>query len=113
MKIKILVSLIIIAISIFNSFADEVGFKILLTGTSATSGILLIRNYFSIIIGVLFIAILFIKLNRKLLISIFVLIIWLFCLCNKAVDMNNNKVYFGIVFFKIYEEDVSPSRMDW
>lgn len=107
MKIRIIVSLIVLAISMFNSFADEVGFKMLITGTSATAGLVLVRNCFSIIIGVLFVTILFIKLKRKPLIITCILILWGFSLCNKVVDSSSNKVYYGIVFFGIYEGEIS------
>lgn len=108
MKFRILVSLAVLMISIFNSFADEVGFKMLLTGTSATAGLVLVRNYYSLIIGVIFVIVLFVKLNRKPLIIVCIMILWLFSLCNKVVDTSNNKVYYGIVFFEIYEAEVAP-----
>ncbi len=104
MNIKVLISFVILIISLINCFVNEDAFKMLLIGNSATAGVELVRNYFSLLFSLIFIVILFLKFKWKLALSICVIFIWVFSLFNIAIDNGNNKIYYGITFIKIYEK---------
>jgi hypothetical protein len=108
MKVRILTSVVVLTISLFNCFIDEEVLKMLLIGNSATAGVELVRNYFSLLFSLILIIILVSKYRRRLIIVVCVLLLWLFCLFTKAIDEGNNRVYYGITFIEVYERNLSP-----